>query len=204
MGFLTAMALGGSSVLGGLLQGQQQKKAASKNRQFQKEMSDTAHQREVADLKAAGLNPILSVSRGASTPGGATAQVPEYGKIASSAAQVGIQFKQMKANVRTQNAIADKAEVDAALHRDMYGMYESSPTLQKATQAGKLGQVAGLSTKATMGAAAVGAVSSSAKKVAEKAKATTRRVGSKFQLPKRGSTRPVTQWEQMMLRSIPK
>lgn len=48
-------------------------KEAAKNRDWQQYMSDTAHQREIADLKAAGLNPILSANSGASTPSGSAA-----------------------------------------------------------------------------------------------------------------------------------
>lgn len=47
---------------------------AAKNRQWQEYMSSTAYQRAMADMKKAGLNPILAHSQGgATTPNGATA-----------------------------------------------------------------------------------------------------------------------------------
>lgn len=49
---------------------------AYENREWQEYMSGTAHQREVEDLKKAGLNPVLSAGgNGASTPSASPAQV---------------------------------------------------------------------------------------------------------------------------------
>jgi len=64
--------------------------AAQKQMDFQKEMSNTAYQRAVADLKAAGINPMLAAMRGgATTPGGAmySAQMPQISDIFTPAVQ---------------------------------------------------------------------------------------------------------------------
>jgi hypothetical protein len=66
---------------------------AQKQMDFQREMSNTAVQRRMADLKQAGINPILAASKEASSPSGAMAQMQNVsaGAINSAlqAAQIG-------------------------------------------------------------------------------------------------------------------
>lgn len=96
------LAVAGIEALGGIAASAWNVREARRNRAFQERMSSTAWQREVADMKKAGINPMVKFGSGASTPAGDRAQVenPVRG-AASTALQVRL-MKAQAANLESQ------------------------------------------------------------------------------------------------------
>lgn len=108
-----AIASAGASLAGGLISNHAARSESSRNRSFQERMSNTAHQREVKDLRAAGLNPILSAKGGASTPSGAMANMTNSAKDASNTFNSARLIKEQLKNIQADTDLKGEQATQA-------------------------------------------------------------------------------------------
>lgn len=84
-----------------------QMQLADKQMSFQERMSNSAYQRAIADMKAAGLNPALAYEQGgASTPQGAMAQLeaPKPGAIGGGLAETAKSVMSLNADIKNKHS----------------------------------------------------------------------------------------------------
>ena len=130
----TAGIMAGAGLAGSMYGYSQSKKAAKKLIAWQDLLSRTAIQRRVADMKKAGINPILAAQgQGAAVPSGAMPNIPDFGGNISAGVSSAIAYKTASANARLTSASARQEETNAKLDKQMMTYWNKLPDKVKRT-----------------------------------------------------------------------
>ena len=136
--------------------------STAKQMAYQTQMSNTSYQRGMADMRAAGLNPMLAYSQGgASVPSGASYTAQNVAAGAPAAVAQGLtlnaQLQNTAANTVLQKAQTAKTAAEAQISQVQAQQWKEHPLLMS------LGLGATTNSAATVGSGAVKGIAAASK-----------------------------------------